>query len=138
MKKDILYLMDQRRKAKGDKAKYERLNNEVKKRCNEAKEEWLEDKCCEIEISRRGDSKAMYRNIEEITGRKRTCTSTGCLKAKDGTIIMDKKEILNRWAEYIQELFEDADRKDDFTIKKKPILKDLPSWRTKLRRQSTK
>ncbi|XP_072134488.1 5-formyltetrahydrofolate cyclo-ligase isoform X2 [Mobula birostris] len=31
----------------------------------------------------------------------------GCLKAKDGTNIMEKDEIMNRWAEYIQELFED-------------------------------
>ena len=31
----------------------------------------------------------------------------GCLKTKEGSIVMDKEKILERWAEYIGELFED-------------------------------
>ena len=68
----------------------------------------------------------MYRNIEEIIG-KRTCSSTGCLKTKEGSIIMDKEKILERWAEYIGELFED-NRKEHDVMKKNfagpPIMKD--------------
>ena len=67
----------------------------------------------------------MYRNIKEIIG-KRTCSSTGCLKTKEGSIIMDKK-ILERWAEYIRELFE-HNRKEHDVMKKnlagRPIMKD--------------
>ena len=28
---------------------------------------------------------------------------TGCLKTKEGSIIMDKKKTLERWAEYIRQ-----------------------------------
>ena len=54
----------------------------------------------------------MYRNIEEIIGKK-TCSSTGCLKTKEGSIIMDKEKILERWAEYIREPFEDNRNEHD-------------------------
>ena len=68
----------------------------------------------------------MYRNIEEIIG-KRACSSTGCLKTKEGSIIMDKEKILERWAVYIGELFED-NRKEHDVMKKNfagsPIMKD--------------
>ncbi|GFN97983.1 dolichyl-phosphate beta-glucosyltransferase [Plakobranchus ocellatus] len=68
----------------------------------------------------------MYRYIEEITGR-RTCLSTGCIRSKAGDIIMEKEKILNRWAEYINELFDD--QRHDFDVTKKnfagpPIMKD--------------
>ena len=43
-------------------------------------------------------------------GRKQG-VSTGCLKTKNEDIIMDKEKILERWSEYIQELFDD-ERKD--------------------------
>ena len=74
----------------------------------------------------RSTPKVMYRNIEEIIGKK-TCSSTGCLKTKEGSIIMDKEKILERWAEYIRELFED-NRKEHDVMKKNfagpPIMKD--------------
>ncbi|GFR85819.1 transposon TX1 uncharacterized 149 kDa protein [Elysia marginata] len=54
----------------------------------------------------------MYKNIEEITGKK-ACSSTGCLKAKYGDIIIDKERILERWAEYIEELFNDNSKEYD-------------------------
>ena len=40
-------------------------------------------------------------------GKKNVCKSSRCLKAKDGTMILEKEEILKRWEEYIKELFED-------------------------------
>ncbi|GFO02707.1 endonuclease-reverse transcriptase [Plakobranchus ocellatus] len=68
----------------------------------------------------------MYRNIEEITGKK-TFLSNGCIKAMNGDIIIDKEKILERWAEYIRELFKD-DRKDHNIMKNNfagpPIMKE--------------
>ncbi|GFR90337.1 LINE-1 retrotransposable element ORF2 protein [Elysia marginata] len=69
----------------------------------------------------------IYKNTEEIVGRK-TCSSTGCLKANIGNIIMEKDKILERWAEYIHELFDD-NRKHDYNVMKRnfagpPIMKD--------------
>ena len=48
----------------------------------------------------------MYKNIVEISTKK-TCSSTECLKSKNGNIIKEKEKILIRWAERISELFED-------------------------------
>ncbi|GFO13502.1 hypothetical protein PoB_004000700 [Plakobranchus ocellatus] len=97
------------------------------KKCDEAKENWINDKCNSIDLHCRSTPQVMYRNIDEITGKK-TCSSTGCLKSKNGDIIMEKeKKILERWEEYISELFEDQ-RKDHNVMKNNfagpPIMKD--------------
>ncbi|GFN92682.1 RNA-directed DNA polymerase from mobile element jockey-like, partial [Plakobranchus ocellatus] len=91
-----------------------------------SKENWINEKCKEIEQQRKHAPQTMYRNIEEITG-KRTFLSTGCLKAMNGDIRFDKEKILERWAEYIIELFKD-DRKDHNVMKNNfagpPIMKE--------------
>ena len=47
----------------------------------------------------------IYGRSTEISGKK-TCPSTGYLTSKKGSIILEKeKKILDRWAEYISELF---------------------------------
>ena len=126
MTQDILNLMDARRKAKGNHQEYEKLHREVRNKCDEAKENWLNNKCLEIELLQRHAPNTMYKNIEEIVGKKNQC-STGCLKAKNGEIIMEKDKILERWSEYIKELFDD-ERKDVNVMKNNfagpPILKD--------------
>ena len=126
MTEDILKLMDKRRQANCNNENYEAIHKEIRNKCDEAKENWIKEKCKEIELHQRSTPKVMYRNIEEIIG-KRTCASTGCLKTKEGSIIMDKEKILERWAEYIGELFED-NRKEHDVMKKNfagpPIMKD--------------
>ena len=42
---EILELMEQRRMAKQNGKKYQILNKEIKKKCNEAKEKWLNEQC---------------------------------------------------------------------------------------------
>ena len=58
----------------------------------------------------------IHRKIKEITGFK-GCSSTGCLKSKEGEIITEKEKILERWTEYIGDLFAD-DRGDRPEIRK--------------------
>jgi len=48
----------------------------------------------------------MYRKIKEVTGFK-GCSSTGCIRSKNGEVLMEKDKILERWTEYIGELFAD-------------------------------
>ena len=45
--------------------------------------------------------------IKEVTGKKRDNGMTTCVVAKDCTIIMKKVKILDRWSEYIGELYND-------------------------------
>ena len=110
MTDDILELMDRRRLAKGDQQEYERLHKEVRRRCEEAKECWLNEKCQRIDLLQSRAPNEIYKNIEELVGRKQG-VSTRSQKTKNGDIIMDKEKIQERQSEYIQELFDD-ERKD--------------------------
>ncbi|GFS03903.1 RNA-directed DNA polymerase from mobile element jockey-like [Elysia marginata] len=112
MTNEILEMMDERRKAKGNKEKYKLQHKKVQEECNRAKENWINNKCKDIDLHQKLDPKTMYKNIEEIT-RKKACSSTRCLKAKNGDIIIDKERILERWAEYIEELFNDNRKEYD-------------------------
>ncbi|XP_047482518.1 uncharacterized protein LOC125034660 [Penaeus chinensis] len=103
--KQILDLMEDRRKA-NDVNKYKELDKLVKKKCNAAKEEWINKECTEIEMNTNIDSKLLHKKIQEVKGKKATA-KTGCLKSKDGAILKEKEDILNRWSEYIEELFHD-------------------------------
>ena len=49
----------------------------------------------------------MHCQIKEVTGKKRGNGTTTCVEAKYGTIIMEKDKILDRWFEYIGELYDD-------------------------------
>lgn len=57
-------------------------------------------------------------DIKEITGQRR-CTASGCIKSRDGDVIMEKDKVLERWTEYIWELF------DDNRIRERYIKKDM-------------
>ncbi|GFO44396.1 protein dd3-3-like [Plakobranchus ocellatus] len=43
------------------------------------------------------DSKFMHAKIKDVSGKKIKCSSLGCIKSRDRTMYMEKKEILNRW-----------------------------------------
>ncbi|GFO42831.1 endonuclease-reverse transcriptase [Plakobranchus ocellatus] len=123
---EILNMMEERRCAKGNKEKYEQIHKKVQEKCNMSKENWINEKCKEIEQQPKHAQQTMYRNIEEITG-KRTFLSTGYIKAMNGDIIIDREKILERWAEYIREFFKD-DRKDHSVMENNfagpPIMKE--------------
>ena len=61
--------------------------------------------CEEIEANK-VNSKTVRQKIKEVTGRK-VAAKTGCIRSKDGDILMEKENILNRWSEYITELYHD-------------------------------
>ena len=105
---DILDRMKDRQKiTKRESPEYKHIDKEIRKKCREAKEVWINNKCEEIERYKNVDSAAMHKKIKEISGQK-SCSASGCIKSKQGTIIMEKKEILERWTEYITELFHDC------------------------------
>ena len=68
----ILSLMEQRKTSKQDPVKYNHLNKLIDKKCREAKEMWLHQKCENIDkMARLHQSRAMYGKIKEITGQDR-------------------------------------------------------------------
>ena len=112
MTEEILNLMEDRCKAKSNIDLYKTLNTQIKDKCNEAKEQWINEQCKEIENNLTVDSKYMHSKIKDIKGTK-GCTASNCIKAKG--------------KEYIEDLFQD-DRGEKPIIKKDmdgpPILKE--------------
>ena len=106
MTTEILVLMEDRRKVKQDEQKFSEICKLIKKKCNEAKERWIIDQCIEIEKQTVKDSKYIHKKIKEVTW-KNPSSRIGCLKSKDGQILMGKNEILHRWSEYIEGVYND-------------------------------
>ena len=59
----------------------------------------------------------MYKKINDITGRRKACSKIGCIKSKEGYIITEKEKILERWEEYIKELYGNNERNERFRIR---------------------
>ena len=107
MTTDILNLMDERKKKKNTEI-YQALDRQVDKRCKEAKREWLETKCQNIErYSKSQHTRAMFEEINSIIKPSRSRTAGRCIKNKEGKILFEKEDIKRRWTEYIEELFQD-------------------------------
>ena len=71
-----------------ESVEYQRKDREIKLKCKKAKEDWLQQRCKEIERTKETEPYSMFKQIKEVVGR-RACSFSGCIKAKDGTIIMD-------------------------------------------------
>ena len=102
--------MDDYRKLIGQKKliKNDLLHKAIKQTCIEAKEARLNEQCQLIEqLDAVHKTNLMHCQIKEVTGKKRDNGTTTCVEAKDGTIIMEKDNILDRWSEYIGELYDD-------------------------------
>jgi hypothetical protein len=105
MTDDILQIMDRRRQKREHTDEYNKLSKEIKANCNEAKEEWLNKMFKAIDVYR-NNSRSMHKGVMEIVGKK-LANKNGCLKSKTGEILMEKCEIINRWTEYIGDLYND-------------------------------
>ena len=59
------------KKTKADEQKYRELDKQMKKRCNGAKEHWIDTQCEEIEAYTGVSSKTVHQKIKEFTRKKR-------------------------------------------------------------------
>ena len=108
MTTDILEMMEERKSAK-DKPDYVRLNKEIQRKCREAKENWISRKCNDIEESDRNNgTKKLHADIKELCGTQRKSQSNGCIKSKEGKILFERDKVLERWSEYVGDLFADT------------------------------
>ena len=110
MTEEILNMMEERRELKGvSQESYKEMDRGIKIACKIRREEWLGEKCQEVEALERIDARLMAEKIREITGEKRTGRST-VIKSTDGQILMEKEEVLGRWQQYVGDLYRDSDR----------------------------
>ena len=92
---------------------YADLNREIKMKCSPAKEDYLNNKCPEIEQIYNAAPKVAHQKIYEITGKyKGNNGKHGCIIDESGNIVMETKGILERWGGYIKELYDDPKNSD--------------------------
>ena len=93
--------MDKRRNTRAhDKQKikdrksleYRVIGNKIKRQCRIAKETWLNRKCEEMERN----PHEIYKNIDEMRGKRKYCSASGCIKRIDNSTMVDKDKILER------------------------------------------
>ena len=108
---EILDLCDKRRelRCKRDtsrelRAQYQQAHAEVRRKMKEARENWIEEQCDTIEKSMvTGDSKAAYNTLKVLT--KTSQPRTAVIDNKDGKLLTDKDQVLERWTEYCNGLY---------------------------------
>lgn len=120
MTEDILQLMKERKRYKNrDNIKYKEIDADVRRKCIKAKEKWMEAQCEEIEeLNRRHNSKGLHRKVKEVVGNHKKSCAGGTIKDKNGNVLFELDRIVARWAEYIEELFQDERSNDKPTIEK--------------------
>ena len=108
---EILELSDKRQQLKQTKSsnptsrkEYNKLTKEIKRMSKKCKEEWIEGKCRELQISDAyNNTQQLYRTVHEICD---TFTpKLAAIKNKAGQTIDDKVTIKSRWKEYFNELY---------------------------------
>ena len=109
MTEEILAKMDKRKQAKNT-PEYAQIDREIRRNCRKEKETWCNKKCAEIEESQKlNATKKMHDSIKELAGNSKSSKSGGsCIKDKEGNMIFEREKILERWAEYIGDLFSDT------------------------------
>ena len=106
MTEGILDIMEERRLVKDDKAKYKSLSKIIIKKCRKAKEQFYEEKCREIELLDKANNPTMYKKIKELNQKPKTTTTS--IKDKNGKLLTENDKIAERWAENVEELYNDS------------------------------
>ena len=71
-----------------------------------AKENWIGEQCCEIEENlRKNNSKRAYQLVKDLTTVKQGKATT--VQHRSGKCLTEEREILHRWAEYCNDLYND-------------------------------
>ncbi|XP_050431417.1 uncharacterized protein LOC126839986 [Adelges cooleyi] len=113
---NILDLIEERRKYKHradmeGQLKYRNIRNRINRESKKAKEEWLEQQCAEINHlfgTNRLDQ--AYGTIKSFLKTNKTRNNN--IKDKNGKLLLDTREVVNRWREYLEELYQGNELQD--------------------------
>jgi hypothetical protein len=107
---EMIIKMEERRKWKSvnttsGQQHYRRLNNELRRVTDKAREQWWVDTCEEIEEQqRRGNQAGLYMKIRSLTRDKKPKDSQ-MINNKEGKLLTSENKIRGRWKEYLEELY---------------------------------
>ena len=93
MNDEILSKSEQRKNVKNKTTEYNVINIEIVDECRQAKENWLNEQCEEIEsLEKQHKINQMYAKVKELT-KKCTQKGGGSVTDKNGKILFDQEEI---------------------------------------------
>ena len=123
---EVLKLSDQRKELRRTKMenevnrkRYNKLTREIKKKAKRCKEQWIEEKCAEVEQNaERQNTRGLFKMAEEICGTMSTGSSI--IRNKDGEKIEDREEIRDRWREHFEELYNEKNPTDVTVLEEMP------------------
>src|SRR6478609_6583691 len=93
------------------KSNVHRLNNELRRKTDQARERWCENECNELkELDRRARPDLVYAKVGQLKRKKTTNCTSEAIKDATGKLLTEPEEIRNRWKEYIETLY-DKNRK---------------------------
>jgi hypothetical protein len=108
----MLQKMDERRRWKRintveGRIQYKRLNNELRRETEKAREGWWESRCDElVEYDNRGRSDLLYYEVGRLTKtRSETGKRNTAINDKKGKLVTELDEVKMRWKEYIEDLY---------------------------------
>lgn len=91
---------------KNDQHRYKKLRAELQRSLRSDKNNWLDQECSKIdEYDKAQQSRKLYRQIKKINNPSHKPKQMA-INDKRGTTLTDPAEILNRWKEYGEELFQ--------------------------------
>lgn len=127
MTDEILNMMEDRRLAKGNKEEYNRINRNIKREIKHAKENWMRDRCREMEeLEERHDAFQMHKKVKEVTGNYKRNQAFPLFDSQNCPVV-DEEETKITWEQYIKNLFSDnrPDHRNNQDVTQGPeILKD--------------
>lgn len=111
MSEEILDMMEDRRKVKNnDIATYKRIDKEIKNAIRNAKNDWLTERCTEIQIlQQKHDSFNLHKKVKEAANLHKP-KQAGRLTDTQGNLIIEVERRRDAWMRYVEETFRDERR----------------------------
>ncbi|XP_025425707.1 craniofacial development protein 2-like [Sipha flava] len=110
---EIIEMIEERRKYKNlntneYQKRYRTLRNLIIRKSKTAKEKYLEGKCEEIDILiRMGKIEEAYKTVKRFFGVR--TLKNGAIENKEGEIIYEQEQVVDRWKEYIETLYKEEE-----------------------------
>lgn len=118
----MLDKMEERRRWKNinseeGRQKYRKLNNELRRETDKAREDYISGVCDDImELQRIGRYDMMYAKVKELGWKEHHGIRTRETEDKTGNIVRGEKEVQAVWENYIEELYDKANRPDEMGL----------------------
>jgi len=124
--KEILDLSDKRREMRGirmqsekNTGRYRAITKEIKKNSKQRKEEWIEERCREVESATGINTGKLFQTAIEICGAGTARLAT--VKNKEGKPLDNKAEIKQRWKQHYEELYNSGNPVDRTVLEELPV-----------------